>query len=127
MEIKYGRISADSHVAFDGAAFTSRMSASKRGDRIPHIASAEKNGALVDGWSVYGEPPRGQPCNCPALMGEPFPHWPKRWEEVPRMAHDPEERLKALDTDGVDAEVLFPNPPGTSYWSTATRNSSSTR
>ena len=118
MEIKHGRISADSHAAFDRDAFTARMSAGKWGDRIPHIASAEKNGTVEDGWTVYGKPPRGGPCNCPALMGEPFPHWPTRWEEVPRAAYDPEERLKALDIDGVDAEVLFPNPPGASYWST---------
>src|SRR5262249_34224151 len=29
---------------------------------------------------------------------------------------EPKERLKALDIDGVDAEVLFPNPPGGSYY-----------
>ena len=31
------------------------------------------------------------------------------------MAYVPSERLKALDIDRVDAEVLFPNPPGGSY------------
>jgi uncharacterized protein len=49
-------------------------------------------------------------------MGDPFPTWPKVWEEVPALAFDPIERLKALDIDGVDAEVLFPNPPGGSYY-----------
>jgi len=49
-------------------------------------------------------------------MGEPFPTYPKRWEEVPRTAYDPRERLKALDADGVDAEVLFPNPPGGTFF-----------
>jgi uncharacterized protein len=117
MEIKYGLISADSHAAFNRDDFTSRMSAKKWGDRIPHVASTEKKGERVDNWSVYGEPGRGQVCNCPALMGDPFPHWPKLWEEVPNMAYDPQERLKALDIDRVDAEVLFPNPPGASYYS----------
>ncbi|HTE83238.1 MAG TPA: amidohydrolase family protein [Dehalococcoidia bacterium] len=115
MEIKYGLISADSHAAFDRDDFTSRMSAVKWGDRIPHVAGYERNGEHFDGWSIYGRPPSGNVCNCPALMGEPFPHWPKRWEEVPRMAYVPTERLKALDIDRVDAEVLFPNPPGGSY------------
>jgi len=32
------------------------------------------------------------------------------------MAYDPLERLKALDLDGVDAEVLFPNPPGGTFF-----------
>jgi len=115
MEIRFGLISADSHAAFSRDDFTSRMSASKWGDRIPHVAESERDGERVDGWSIYGKPPGEQVCNCPALMGEPFPHWPKRWEEVPRMAFDPGERLKALDIDRVDAEVLFPNPPGGSY------------
>lgn len=117
MEIKHGLISADSHAAFGRDDFTSRMSASKWGDKIPHVASKERDGQRVDGWTMYGRPPGGQVCNCAALMGDPFPHWPTRWEEVPRMAYDPAERLKALDIDGVDAEVLFPNPPGGSYYS----------
>lgn len=116
MEIKHGLVSADSHAAFGRDDFTSRMSASKWGDKIPHVASKERNGEIVEGWTMYDRPPGGQLCNCPALMGDPFPHWPTRWEEVPRMAYDPAERLKALDIDGVDAEVLFPNPPGGSYY-----------
>lgn len=115
MEIRFGLISADSHAAFDRDAFTSRMPA-KWGDLIPHVETRERNGERVDGWSTYGRPPGGQVCNCPALMGDPFPHWPTRWEEVPPMAYNPHERLKALDIDGVDAEVLFPNPPGGSYY-----------
>jgi predicted TIM-barrel fold metal-dependent hydrolase len=117
MEIKYGLISADSHAAFDRDAFTSRMSARKWGDRIPHVDGVERDGKRIDGWRVYGRPPSETVCNCPAVMGDPFPTWPKRWEEVPKLAYDPRERLKALDTDRVDAEVLFPNPPGGSFYS----------
>lgn len=116
MEIKFGLISADSHAAFGRDDFTSRMSKAKWGDKIPHVAPYEKNGEEFDGWSIYGEPASGNVCNCPAVMGEPFPHWPKRWEEVPKMAYEPAERLKALDIDRVDAEVLFPNPPGGNYY-----------
>jgi predicted TIM-barrel fold metal-dependent hydrolase len=116
MEIKFGLISADSHAAFHRDDFTSRMSASKWGDRIPHVASRQEDGKRVDGWSIYGQPPRGDVCNCPAVMGDPFPTWPKIWEEVPATAFDPIERLKPLDIDGVDGEVLFPNPPGGSYY-----------
>ncbi|HEX6513759.1 MAG TPA: amidohydrolase family protein [Chloroflexota bacterium] len=117
LNLVHGLISADSHVAFDRDAFTSRMSRSKWGDKIPHVASREQDGQVVDGWAVYGHPPDQQVCNCPALMGDPFPHWPTTWEEVPRAAFEPLERLKALDLDGVDAEVLFPNPPGALYYS----------
>ena len=117
MDIKFGLISADSHVAFDRDDFTSRMSARKWGDRIPHVGGVECDGQVVDSWKVYGAPARGGVCNCPALMGDPFPTWPKRWEEVPRLAYDPRERLTALDTDRVDGEVLFPNPPGGTFYS----------
>ena len=116
VEIKYGLISADSHAAFDRHDFTSRMSAAKWGDKIPQVVPSPKEGE--DGWSVYGRRPSGEErglANCPALMGDPFPHWPRRWDDVPRTCYDPVERLKALDIDGVDAEVLFPGSPGASY------------
>jgi predicted TIM-barrel fold metal-dependent hydrolase len=41
--------------------------------------------------------------------------YPQRWEDVPKKVYVPEARLRALDTDGVDAEVLFPNDPGWFY------------
>ena len=116
MEIRYKLISADSHVAFDRDAFTSRMSAAKWGDLIPQVVEVRHDGYPVDRWSVYGKPAGDTICNCPALMGDPFPTYPQRWEEVPRTAFDPLERLKALDRDRVDAEVLFPNPPGGTFF-----------
>jgi predicted TIM-barrel fold metal-dependent hydrolase len=116
MEIKHKLISADSHAAFDPDTYTSRMSAGKWGGKIPRVVEAEDNGVRVHRWSIYGKVHNGNVCNCPAVMGEPFPTYPKRWEEVPRTAYDPRERLKALDADGVDAEVLFPNPPGGTFF-----------
>ena len=118
MEIKFGLISADSHAGFDRGDFLQRMSVAKWGDKIPQVVPSQKAGE--DGWSVYDRRPTGEErgvANCPALMGDPFPHWPRRWEDVPRACYDPAERLKALDIDGVDAEVLFPNTPGSSYYS----------
>ena len=115
MELKYGLISADSHAGFAKDAYTSRMSASKWGDKIPQVGPSATEG--LDGWSVYGRPPTGQVANCPALMGGGLtPIYPKRWEEVPTNYYDPKERLKALDADRIDAEVLFPNPPGNSFY-----------
>ncbi|HWP57869.1 MAG TPA: amidohydrolase family protein [Candidatus Acidoferrales bacterium] len=116
MEIKYGLISADSHAAFDRDAFTARMSASRWGERIPQVVEIERAGARLDRWRVYGKIADNSVCNCPALMGEPFPTYPDRWEQVPKTAYDPRARLSALDTDGVDAEVLFPNPPGGTFF-----------
>ena len=116
MDLRYGLISADSHAAFDPGTYTTRMSSSKWGDLIPRVVEVKENGTVYDRWSIYGKVSDGDVCNCPALMGEPFPTFPKRWEEVPATAHDPHERLKALDQDGIDAEVLFPNPPGGTFF-----------
>jgi predicted TIM-barrel fold metal-dependent hydrolase len=129
MVLKFGLISADSHAGFDRDDFTKRMSAAKWGDKIPHVAYApprdrDTEGGPTpfggheggEGWSVYGKPP-AQLANCPALMPKNPVVSPKRWDEVPRGYYDPAERLKRLDEDGVDAEVLFPNPPGNTFFS----------
>ncbi len=117
MEIKHGVISADSHALLAPDSMTSRMSAKKWGDKIPQVVETkEEDGRIVERWSVYGGPGRGNVANCPAVMGEPFPRFADRWEEVPEIAYVPTERLKALDIDGVDAEVLFPNAPFTNLY-----------
>ena len=43
-------------------------------------------------------------------------YYPQRWEEVPLEVYDPANRLKALDRDRIDAEVLFPNGPGGTFF-----------
>jgi predicted TIM-barrel fold metal-dependent hydrolase len=116
MEIKFGLISADSHCGFDRDAFTSRMSADKWGERIPQVKEVEEDGRKVHRWCVYGKPRGDNVGNCPALMGDPFPTYPQRWEDVPALGYDPHQRLKALDEDGIGAEVLFPNPPGGTFF-----------
>ncbi len=117
MEIRHGLISADSHVVLDKDAFTNRMSQGQWGDRIPHVVEVEDNGRLVHRWSVDGRVARSRGvCNCPAVIDDPLRNrYPERWEDVPAKAFVPLERLKALDDDGVDAEVLFPNDPGSFY------------
>ncbi|MBM4264060.1 MAG: amidohydrolase [Deltaproteobacteria bacterium] len=116
MEIKHKLISADSHCGFDRNDFVERMSKVKWGDKIPQIVEVESKGEKIDRWSVYGEPRHGDVGNCPVLMTGPFPTYPKRYAEIPAAYHDPIARLPALDADGVDAEVLFPNPPGGTFY-----------
>lgn len=120
MDIKYGLISSDSHVQLDRDAFTKRMSKAKWGDSIPHVIETRDPAYMsepvdypVERWVVNGKvvDVRGV-SNCPAVMDDPMrTYHPQRWAEVPRIVYDPIERLKVLDSDGVDAEVLFPNPP----------------
>jgi len=50
--------------------------------------------------------------NCPTVMNDPMrKYFPQYWGEVPSYVYDPTDRLSALDQDGVDGEVLFPNDP----------------
>jgi len=120
MKIKYGLISCDSHVQLDKDAFTSRMSKAKWGDAIPHLAETGDKAHMavafdkvVERWVINGQVvgDRGV-CNCPTVMSDPMrKYFPQRWEEVPSCVYNPADRLRALDQDGVDAEVLFPNDP----------------
>ena len=117
MEIKYGLISSDSHGQLGKDAYTSRMSKAKWGDRIPHVIEVreEKFDFPVERWIVNSEIQGGNVCNCPTAM-EKRSYYPQRWEEVPVEVYDPPSRLKALDRDRVDAEVLFPNGPGGTFF-----------
>jgi len=113
MDVNFGVISSDSHAQLPSDAFTSRMSKTKWGDRIPQIRVVPWAGKTVERWVVDGKVvgPRGV-SNCPAAMGDPLKKtFPQRWEEVPKFVYDPQERLHALDRDQIDAEVLFFNDP----------------
>ena len=57
-----------------------------------------------------------------ALPPEQCVPW-KRWEDVPRAGYDPAARLKMQDTDGVDAEVLYPTPrQSMAVWAMASKD-----
>ena len=105
MELKYGFISADDHVQEHPEVWTSRMSREKWNDRIPHI---ERQPDGNDCWVVAG---RRIPLPGVAVTGavmEDRARYPRQWEEVPRMVYIAQERLKAMDLDGVDYSVLYP-------------------
>jgi predicted TIM-barrel fold metal-dependent hydrolase len=117
MDIKYGLFSCDSHAQLDRDSWTKRMSKDKWDDRIPQIVEIEENGQIVDRWMVNGKVRSEWVCNCPAAMegGVARGYYPRRWEEVPKIVYDPAERLKALDDDRVDGEVLYPNGPVSNF------------
>ena len=119
MEIKHGLISCDSHAQPHKDTWVNRMSKAKWGDAIPHIAETANKAhmavpvdGVVDRWFVNGQlvQPKGA-CSCPAAGGTEGQYWPQRWEEVPSYVYDPKDRLWAMDNDGIDAEVVFPNDP----------------
>jgi predicted TIM-barrel fold metal-dependent hydrolase len=109
MELKYGFISVDDHVQEHPEVWTRRLSRAKWGDRIPHL---ERQADGTEHWVVDGQK---LPLPGVALAGAAMPdraREPQRWEEVPKIAYVPSERLTAMDVDGVDYAVLYPTVAG---------------
>jgi predicted TIM-barrel fold metal-dependent hydrolase len=107
--MEYRVISTDDHLQEAPDTWTSRMSAAKWGERIPQIKPVDER---REAWFVYGEPNRRLGV---AVVHGALPDRAKsisRWEDVPRIAWVPEERVKAMDQDGVDAHTLFGNIAG---------------
>ena len=110
MEIRYGLISSDDHVQEHPEVWTSRMSRSKFGDRIPQV---QRQADGSERWVVDGKvlPLYGSASPGVAAVGATMPDRvvePQRWEDVPKSAYDPSARLLAMDADRIDASVLFP-------------------
>ena len=134
MKIKYGLISCDSHGQVDADNWTKRMSKAKWGDAIPQLVKTQDINNMVrdwgekdvERWKANGKwlEPRGvsnaanvmreiamQVAGVTKKTAEAGEYFPQRWSELPKKVYDPAERVKAMDEDGVDAEVLFHNTP----------------
>ena len=109
LELKHGLISVDDHVQEVPDLWTSRLDASRWGERIPHIERAPDGSErwVADGTTLMG----GRLADAGALMDDRNDE-PKTWAEVPAAAHDPAERLKAMDAAGVDYSALYPTVAG---------------
>lgn len=102
-------VSADDHVVEHPEVWTARMARSRWGNRIPHI---ERQSGGADCWLIDGNriPLLGSG-SAGALMADRSVE-PLRWDEVPRAAWAPAQRLEGMDRDGVDYSVLYPSIAG---------------
>jgi len=108
MNLKYGFISVDDHVQEVPNLWTDRVEKKFR-DRAPRL-EATKDGS--EQWILDGEVLLdGRAARAGALMADRNED-PKRWAEVPPPAFTPAERLKAMDSAGVDYSVLYPTVAG---------------
>ena len=102
-------ISVDDYVQEHPEVWTKRLSRSKWGDRIPHLA---KNSDGVERWVVDGrEIPLAGVADCGAAMPDRTVN-PQYWADVPTSIYDPKERLKVMDGAGIDYAVLYPTVAG---------------
>lgn len=109
MKFTHGLISVDDHIQEPPNLWTDRVSNKQFGERIPHL-ERDANGAdhwLVDGQLLLN----GHASAAGALMPDRNQE-PQQWADVPAAAYQPAERLKAMDTGGIDYSVLYPTVAG---------------
>jgi predicted TIM-barrel fold metal-dependent hydrolase len=103
-------IDADTHIIEPYDLWTSRLSAKKWGDNVPHVVWSDElqREVWVTGNTVL------RPATSAAWAGydQPTPKSPRRWSEVHRSTWDPQERLALMTEYGIHAAVLYPNVPG---------------
>lgn len=108
MEYKFNRIDVDAHYQEKPDTWTSRMSAERWGDRIPHL---EENPDGSQYWIIDGTRRIDRLASCVAVLPD-RETVPPRWEQIPKIVYDPIARLGAMDQDEVDVQVLYPNITG---------------
>ncbi len=102
-------ISVDEHIQEHPEVWTKRLSRAKWGDRIPRV---ERNSDGVEHWIIDGRRiDLAGVADCGAVMPDRTMN-PQRWSEVPASVYDPEERLRAMDTAGIEYSVLYPTVAG---------------
>ena len=125
--MEYTRIDVDAHIQEPPDCWTSRMSRSRWGDRIPHCEwyrPGDDPGAMSlpypveereqrERWVIDGAPGLPFPSICQAAMPD-RETLPARWEDVPLSVYRPRERLEAMEADGISAAVIYPNVTGPS-------------
>ena len=102
-------VSTDDHVIEHPDVWTSRMAGSRWGKRIPHL---ERHSDGAEYWLIDGNrlPLLGSG-SAGALTADRTSE-PSRFEDIPKAAWAPPQRLAAMDQDGVDFSVLYPSAAG---------------
>jgi predicted TIM-barrel fold metal-dependent hydrolase len=108
MHLKYGFISVDDHVQEVPDLWLERVEKKFR-ERVPRLVRAKDGGEqwLLDGQLLLD----GRAARAGALMADRNED-ARTWAQVPAPAFTPAERLKAMDSAGVDYSVLYPTVAG---------------
>ena len=104
---EFGPIDTDTHITEPPDVWTARVS-KKWGDAVPHI----KRVGGMDMWFV-----RDQVIHAPgwvtmAGFDGSYPEHPQGFDDIPKSSFDAHERLKHMDREGIQAQVLYPNVGG---------------
>jgi len=107
--LRFGVISVDDHVVEPPDLWARCMSQGKWGDRIPHVA-AQADG--TERWVIDGQVRPSSSLAPTGALSDNRGLEPQTWSEVPRSAYEPQARLAAMDSDGIDCSVLYPSAAG---------------
>src|ERR1700722_1883262 len=100
-------VDTDTHLMEAPDLWTSRLSAQKWGDDIPHLVYDERH--QRDRWVIGGRKLTGVANWAVAGWSEFPPSYPPRMEDADPAAYDPKARLARMDDYGIYASVLYPN------------------
>lgn len=109
MSTKWRFISTDDHVVEHPEVWTRRISTTKWGARIPHL-QRQTDGSEC--WVIDGVTHGLVPAGAVGALTPDRGAEPRTWDDVPRAAYTPSERLKAMDAAGVNYSVLYPTVAG---------------
>lgn len=106
-------IDVDTHVTEPADTWTSRV-ASKWGERIPHVERINGRDVWVAGDRRLAIP--GQ--SAMAGFDGTLPDHPLTYDDMPKAAWDPQARLGFMDSQGIRAQIIYPNVGGFGggYW-----------
>jgi predicted TIM-barrel fold metal-dependent hydrolase len=100
-------IDADTHITEPPDTWVDRMS-SKWGDAVPHIERIDG----LDTWMIGGQRWAKPGNTCMAGFDGYLPDGPATYEDMPKAAWDADARLQFMDSQGIRAQVLYPNIGG---------------
>ena len=100
-------IDADTHIVEPADLWTSRLSAKRWGDQVPHVRFDEESGEEL--WFFGGKKLYAAGLACGARWPEYPPDHPRRITDSDARNYDPIRRLEHMDEFGIEAQVLYPN------------------
>jgi uncharacterized protein len=101
-------IDTDTHITEPPDVWTARVSTKKWGDAVPHVKRVDGR----DVWFIRDVPAGAPGFVTMAGFDGSLPEGPRGYDDIPASAHDAKARLAHMDTEGIYAQVLYPNVGG---------------
>jgi uncharacterized protein len=101
-------IDVDTHLTEPPDVWTSRVPASMA-DRVPHVERRDGRDVWVADGNVIGAPGYYSMAGYDGVLPAKVP---ATFDEIPPAMYDPVARVRLLDEEGIEAQVLYPNVGG---------------